>query len=325
MKFFTLLLAAFAWLPLTAQEPLGPLNTRERNPIFQRFLNPRVDGTAILAQGTWQWTLGSAYANVFERESNDSYIQSVDFELWSHHGGIRVGLAKHWEIGLELAHHETRGGFLDHFIQEFHGLLNLPNDNREDVANNSHSFYLGPQDGPALINQPDPISGFSDPVITLKRGLWQGRRGQISANLIWKSPWGSEGWTSDKSDFGTSFLMRRRGERYHLHGQAGWISLGTPAGWESVQREDFAFMSIALERSQGRRSSWVAQLDWGRSPFKQTGLKVLEDDAVNFIVGWRFGWGGNGEGQLTFSEDITSDGPAVDFSLNLQITKKFTF
>lgn len=325
MKCFALLLAALAWLPLTAQEPLGPLNTRERNPIFQRFLNPRVDGVTALAPGTWQWTLGSAYANVFERESSETYVQSVDLELWSHHGGIRVGLAKKWELNVALAHHETRRGFLDHFIQEYHGLLNLPNDNREDVPNNSHSFYLGPQAGPALIDQATPVSGFSDPVFTLKRALWQGQTWQTSANFMWKSPWGSETWTSDKSDFGASLLVRRSGRRYHLHGQASWLRLGTASGWETIQRKQFPFVSMALERSQGRRSALVAQLDWGRSPFEQTGLEVLEDNVVNLTLGWRFGWGRNGEGQLTFSEDVTGDGPAVDFSLNLQFARKFNF
>lgn len=325
MKCFVVLLATFVWLPLTAQEPLGPLATRERNPIFQRFLNPRVDGVAVLPRGTWQWALGSAYANVFEREASETYLQSADFELWSQHGGMRVGLGKNWELGLELGYHETRRGFLDHFIQEYHGVLNLPNDNREDVPNNSHSFYLGPQAGAALINQPAPVSGWSDPVFTLKRALWRGPRWQTSANLMWKTPWGGEPWTSGKSDVGASFLAQRSGRRYHLHGQASWISLGTPVGWETIQRKHYPFVSFALERSQGKRSALVAQIDWGRSPFKQTGLAVLEDDVVNLTVGLRFDWGRGGEAQLSFAEDLTGDGPAVDFSLNLEFAKKFNF
>ncbi|CAM2008022.1 DUF3187 family protein [Acanthopleuribacter pedis] len=311
--------------PLPAGEPLGPFHIRERNPVYQRFLSPRVDTAAVLSAGTSRFSLGNTYTNVFERESNEGFVQNIDFELWTFHLERGYGFGRGWEISTEWRYHETRGGFLDHFIQEYHGLLNLPNDNREDVPNNTYSFFLGPSVGPALIDFRDPVGGFSDPVITLKKQIRKGPRLTVAASLQIKPPWGADNWSSGETDAGLNLLVQRRGRKHHLHLQAAWVSIGRPEAWRAVQNGGFPFLSVALERNTGEKSSLLAQLDWGGSPFQNTGLENLEDDSVNFTVGWRRHWGKDWQAQISFAEDLTGDGPAVDFSLDIQIAKKFNF
>lgn len=321
----------FVWLcltflaPILAGEPLGPFHIRERNPIYQRFLSPRVDTAVVLPRGTLRGAFGSTYTNVFERESNETYVQNVDFELWTQHIEASYGLGNGWEIAGAWRFHDTRGGFLDHFIQEYHGWFNFPNDNREDVPNNSYHFFLGPTDGPPLIDHREPVGGASDPTVTLKKQLYQAGRLQTSAALQVKIPWGTESWSSGETDSALQVLSRWRGNRYHLHVQAAWVSLGRRAGWREIQQSGFPFGSVALERNTGKSSSLGVQLDWGGSPFTNTGLENLEDDSVNFTVGWRKHWGDGWQGQVSFAEDLTGDGPAVDFSLDIQIAKNFNF
>ncbi|CAM2066841.1 DUF3187 domain-containing protein [Sulfidibacter corallicola] len=305
--------------------PKGPLRLAEINPLYTLTYTPRAEAAPTIGPGRWRLDLGTSYSNIFERETSETHIQNLDFELMTQYLNVRRGLGTRFEVGTQLIWRSTSGGFLDHFIQEYHGLFGLPNDNRDEVPNDAFSFLFGPRDQAPSYQTGKRRFAFGEPVIFAKyQAIHQRERGfDLSFKTAVKLPWGASNQGGDGTDVSLEGIFSKSFEKYHIHGMLAWAHIDPHADLQAQMRQNGIFGSFALERTFRVRHALIAQLDLGSQLFRDTGLDNLDDAAINFSVGWAGSLSGGWAMQIGFMEDLTGNGPAVDFTLDVQVSKVF--
>lgn len=306
-----------------ADTAYGPLHIADRNPLHNQLLTVHAAPAAVLPRGTWQLDFQLAFSNIFERARNDNYFQAFDMERLTPGFQLRRGLFERWELGLSWGVEYTFGGRFDSLIQNYHDLFGLPNDSREDVPNGNHQFHLTHADGSTIVFDHPPLRAASDDaVVTLKRSLRRQDNGHIAVRGFTKIPLGDDPVSSGAADLGFALDSHHVHGRYHLHLMVAGTWFGRSDHLEALLRDGALTGMAALERRMRGPWSLLAQLDMGTSPFTGTGLSTLEDPIVNFTVG-AAGHRGAWLWQVSFAEDLTGNGPAVDFTLDLQIGRRF--
>jgi hypothetical protein len=66
----------------------------------------------------------------------------------------------------------------------------------------------------------------------------------------------------------------------------------------------------------------LVQVDAFDGYLESTGLKTLEPLGVDLTLGLA-GRAGSWDWQVGFAEDLTGDGPAIDFTLDLHLMRRF--
>jgi len=103
-------------------------------PLIQAFAYYPYNDHRTLKKGTMSASIQLDYANVYQFDHLRAGIN--DFEVLSTVMGFRYGLGRGWTADLYLRHTALTGGGLDKFIEDFHRLFNLPDNNRQAYPRN---------------------------------------------------------------------------------------------------------------------------------------------------------------------------------------------
>ena len=296
----------------------GPLVVGERNPLFNLFYVPHAEQASPLPQGQWLFEVGNGYANIFERSGNLEYFEELDLEMVTTEIAFRRGLKNRWEIGGRVPFHSFFGGALDHFIEEFHDTLSLPNDTRDERPQNAYNYLFFRYEGPVYAQVGKQQFEPGGPTFFVKYGL--NSRNPMSLRATIKAPLGDDALDSGKTDVALEFLGATTMGRTRFHAMASLFTLNAPDHWDGVNNDAALFLSATLERPW-RGLSLLVQLDGSTPYFRNTGLTNLDDPTTNLILGVA-GRSGKTDWQVSFAEDITGQGPAVDFTLALHLKRR---
>ncbi len=145
---------------------------------------------------------------------------------------LRVGVARHFEVGVEIPLLSHHAGFLDSVIDVYHDRFNLPDGGRAGFADDRFSAaYVG--DGQTLFFDRSPGTGLGDIVLSGRVALLRagGRRPAIAATLSAKVPTGDADRLrgSGAADYGASLQISRSFGRSTLHAGLGYA---VPGDWE---------------------------------------------------------------------------------------------
>ena len=131
---------ALAAAPATAGDfvPGGNAGALARN-----FALPVLGNGGVLASGRseTQFTLDFTNEYVSEGQGNCAVeCITLDGETARLRFDYRRGLARGWDFSADLAVLRQGGGFLDNWIQDWHGWFGLPNGGRESAADNQYRY-----------------------------------------------------------------------------------------------------------------------------------------------------------------------------------------
>lgn len=304
----------------------GPLPTRSQNPLLLQSLALPMESATTRNKKQIATELQTTFSNAYEFSGAGNTRLALDMEIWRTVLAQEYGLADDVDLRLEVPFITNSGGFLDGFIQGYHGFLGAPNGGREKVANGQHQFFMR-QNGRTLFNHTKTPLGLSD--LSL-RAKWQLNRRflqklpfDLAAAFAIKLPTGaaSRGLGSGHVDLGFSFFAEKALGRFHFVSQAGAVFLtGHDALDPVVSKTVFQFgQSAEFQIKDGW--SVIAQLTGSAPNFKNVDAKALKGPAVDLTIGFagsfpiRSGFCDEYYYKFGFSEDITAQGPAVDFSL----------
>ena len=138
----TLVMAACSTVPTVPQTVRGPVPARVNGPVVGQFVSPRPRSTATQEAGTLGTAAFSAYSNIMQVDSQGADLVELDGELWRTSLFLRYGIDKRSEFEIELPFLWTTGGFLDSFIEGWHGLFGFPNGGREDRPRDDYSMRV---------------------------------------------------------------------------------------------------------------------------------------------------------------------------------------
>lgn len=310
---------------------LGPISVREQNPVYLQTLSLTPKRASVLPEGTIEMRIDSAYSNLFEEGSTATANLDMDMELWRLTPQVSYGLTDDLEIGIEVPLMHFNGGFLDAFIQKFHKFFGFPNGGRNLVPNNRFS-YLFQAGGATLFNYPSADMGLGDISLRIKHQL-TGEDDDWPA-IAWfadiKFPTGkqSRGFGNGSPDFGLGAAIEASWKRLHGYFNAAYYITGGNDMYAGFMNDKmFAYM-VAGELTILPTWSLIVELNGSTPLLAHSGLDAWDGVPLNLIVGFKgeeqkllggqdFIW------QVGFSEDVTSKGPSVDFTVFISLGVRF--
>lgn len=177
-------------------------------------------------------------------------------------------------------------GRLDGLIEQFHRSFGLGQEGRTGIPRDSFTVYLVDGETELYIGEPPGISlgdisaGGKLSLTTLASGV------ELTLNSELKLPTGSRSRLagSGSLDFGTQLIASWHGRRNGLHGAAGVRLLG-PNKLLSTRQQTVLSGLVAWELAFGGRTSALLQLTASQGLFRQLGLDLLDDTALQGTIG----------------------------------------
>ena len=319
-----LFLPSLSFASLTEYRPAGPLNARSQNPLYLQFLAMPIESPQTLNQHQFETKVSTTFSNAFEYDPFANTIVNLDMEIWRTAIAFAYGVTDEIDIQIEIPFITNGGGFLDSFIQWYHNLFGLPNGGRELVGNNEFHYDLI-QGGNNLLGYTNTAFGFSDITLRFKYIFSERLRLPffLAATGYVKLPTGqaSKGLGSGQLDAGMSLFGEKSIKRFHFVTQVGVAVLGKSNALNPIQKRAFFSFGQSVEFQILDALSVIVQLTGNTSAFKNTNTTVLSDPVLDLNIGFagavplqhwfidEFFY------QWSFSEDIMSRGPSVDFSV----------
>jgi hypothetical protein len=272
-----------------------------------------------VGRGRFRVDVSASYSNIFEASESDDHFQYFDLERLTNMVTLRVGVMEDVELGGRFGVQTNWGGFLDGFILGFHEFFGFPSGQRPDVANGHFAVVLA-RKGMEPISVPP---GKLQEDLQLFAG-WRAvgdadSRLAVSLRGSVKLPTGSTRVGTGNRDVAAEVVGRWSGERTHLHGALGMVTLTPSPSMEAFTADRAATYLIALERRVTPRVSWVAQVLGASRYVGGFGVEALDRVPLNLVLGASGVVGGGWLWQASLAEDVVGGGPSVDFTFDLQL------
>ena len=313
------LLAALGAVPVAATEPLYVKNL---SPVAGLFGLPSQRDAATAVDGSLEVALHGSLANHYRLDSTPTEYLNLDGETGRVALELRYGLARNWDVQLEVPWLDHSGGHLDSLIDDWHDFWGMPDGGRDGVPNDMLNYrYATP--GAAGFSLQSSASGLGDVSLSLTHAFY--RDDSSAASLVLGYKFG----TGDEDDFlgsgADDVFVAVRFSGNHLsdlplswHGQAGYLRAGDSDRLDGVQEQDLWFAGLALDWLVTDRWSLIAQLDSHAAPM-DSDITALGDDAVMLTVGTRWRFTQNWSADVGMVEDIrTETAPDVTFQASLR-------
>lgn len=324
------LLVLLFWLPpcVTVAFELEPLHTRNLAPPALIHGIPTLQPARVLKPGVRQWNLTVDGVSNFTFRSAEGATTRLDGETWRAELTLKRGLANGFEAGLVLPWLRHSGGFLDHFIENWHDLFGLPQGGRDTAARNRLTYSYSDAAGRSF-TRTSATEGIGD--LALEAG-WQwleaadgdslSVRGRLklptgsSARLTGSGGWDGALWLSGE---------RRRQAAFGpwvLYGGAGILLTETGNLLPGLRRNQAVTVTLGAGWQPWSRLGLQLQFDGHTPLYRHTGLREFDRFAGQLALGGQADLGKATTLELAVVEDILVD-TAPDVVLHLGLRRNF--
>ncbi len=297
----------------------GPFRVPEQHTVYALFLTPRPERADVLPAGTFELAWRSTYSNVFEFVRDPAIDVTLDYERWTNTFEVVWAPRDRVEVGVRSALVTGWGGFMDGLVQWYHARLALPNGDREDVADNEFEVSVVAA-GDSILSL-DGGTHLADPIVWVAVPIFRGRKA-LSARASVKLPVGDPDWSSGRVDVALQLDARHTFTDWATYAGAAIGTVNAGPTLDPFTASLAGTFHLGMERRLGR--TWAAMVQFqGSTPFLR-GFQTRELDRapVNLGVGFTGRTGSNWLWQVAFTEDIRPDSPAVDFTLDLHLSRR---
>lgn len=289
-----------------------------QNTLARSFALPVIGQSSVLgaSQSTFaaDYDLTTEYYN--DLKGNEAII--VDGETSGFALSWRQGIGHDVELIARLPVLVVGGGFMDHFIKEWHKTFGLPNGNREKAQDNQRQITYTVNGNPVLDER---RSGTTLGDIQLGAGLKLGDntalRGMVklpngSDSKLTGGNWGGAVW----GDFGFPFA---KGSSWDGFASLGATLAQKADALQDQQRSVAAFGGVGLGYFLTQNFEVRSQLYGHSALYKNTELPGLKKPGLQLTLGGSYRWSPKVNMDVFFQEDpVTYSSP--DFSLHLGLT-----
>jgi len=316
----------------SATASYGPLQTRSQNPLYLQWLALPMEAPPTLRRGQIETIAHTTFSNLFDLSTTGNTLLDTDMELWRTAFVLGYGFGRHVDIRVELPFITTSGGFLDGFVQNFHHTFGFPNGGREQVADYRFSYRMS-QSGVSLFNHDSQTFSLSDVVLRGKFFVPQSITLPIDLAVLpyIKFPTGqqSQGLSSGHLDGGLAVLAQKSWGGLSLTTQVGGVILGGHEDLDDFLRAGFFSFGLSIEYRIVQWLAIIGQLTGNTSAFQNLENTPLSEIVLDLNIGVAgvFPLGRDHKTELfyqvSFTEDVLSKGPSVDFSVFLLAGLRF--
>lgn len=292
-----------------------------RFPPHLMFLTPGPISPETPDRGAFITGLFVDYSPVFVNDGSESWAAVVDMEMTTIEVSLEYGLTEKISLSVALPFVNMEDGFLDHFLNEYHDLLNVPDYNREFRPDNEFLYFIRDNGGQWFAAKEGGLHP-ADATLTAKYRLLDRRTGPFQTTLgaayLLKLPLGDEtnGFGGGRFDHGVSLMSRFTKDALSLHLNATYILLTDPDTIAAdVRTENIYGVLAGIDYRLNPDWSLSAFVNWYTSPTADdTGIMQLDDDSVEIVFGLTRRLNEKSRLEFGFSEDLTQAAP--DFTVH---------
>lgn len=309
------LLALSATRPLQGQglpafERINPVLHSRSGLYFQPYQDPAPAGSR------WRFTAGLDYASTIElNTSRRGADYLLDTEL------LRLGVTATRDLGrnaflrLDAGLYGAYDGFMDGFLDWYHGLLGIRMPEREARPQDRFAYRVALPDG---ITVERGASGAFLGDLRAGVGVRTSRRAQTMLSLTVPTSTGPAGF--GRGTVSVSLLETVRlpvSSRGVFEGSAGVGHTPRRGELAAYQRAWFGAASSGLRYRVWGGMSLFANLYVETPAYAGTGLPALDRRTVALDFGWIHRSADGGEWRIGMTEDLEPSGPAIDLIFRL--------
>jgi len=297
----------------------GPIASRTQEPILLTHLAFRPRRAATQPEGTSSIAVQEAYSSIYQTGHTSTSEVTFDGELSRTSFALRRALSDRTDIEVEIAAVYATAGFLDSFVDAYHHVLGLPNENRSDrpkdayemklvkdgnVAYSLESDELGVADVPIVVTHALAVESERTPAIALRAGI--------------ELPTGSDekGFGNGKFDYGAGILAEKSFGRWTATGAVDYTWPGTSDSLDraGISAEDGFDVQLGIEYRWNDRMSLLLGAILLPPVTRDVLVKQLDDQILSIDVGCAWDLGERSRLTIGLEEDaIANAGP--DFTL----------
>lgn len=314
-------------VPAKAAE-IAPFDTFNQSPLVQIYGLPSPGRATILGKGDMEARLSFDLANNFAHHLNGHEAVMLDGETLRSTLSLYRGFTANFEAGLELPIVSHSGGFLDGFIEGWHGFFGLPNGTRAQEPEN-RLLYFYKKNGGTRLQVSDSSTGIGDLRLTGATQLYSGGDTSLALRGLMKFPTGD---SRDLAGSGsTDLALWLSADRHFDLGNWGEAALFGSLGGLAMTDGD-------VLRGQQRNFVGYGSLGAGWSPLEKLALKfqfsshspfyrgsdLVEVDAFStmLVVGGTIAFSEKTALDIGVSEDVAID-RSPDTSFHLALSSRF--
>jgi hypothetical protein len=292
---------------LPAYSPINPVAAARSGLGFEPYRDP--------LPGRWLVSLGLEYASTIESNELNRATYLLDSELLRLDLGLRRDLGRRTFL---LAGTEIRGvyaGFLDGFLDWYHGVLGLDIPERERRPRDEFLYLVETPSGEAF--RPEANDFFlGDTRVGL--GLrWTPHLQSVAAVTLPTST-GPEGYGKGVVSLSLFHTVRAPlSQRLVYEGSVSTGYTATHGGLAEHQRQAMVAASSGLRWGIWGRHSIYGNFFYHSPYYEGTTLPSLDRRELSFDFGWMLGGPGPSEWRLGMTEDLEPGGPAIDLVFRL--------
>lgn len=299
---------------------MGPLHAINRVPTHLMFLTPVPTAPADPAYGRLQTELDIDYARIFFSNRSTHWQTLADMEMTVVTFSLEYQLSRRFWIGAGIPIAGMNSGILDDFVEGFHETFGLPNNNRCGRSKNEFGYLLR-KDGRDWISAKSGGFHLADSRVSLRMALLRNTSNlplNIDLQYLLKLPLGSAdaGFGSGRFDHGLFLPMQLNSAPWSIYFMPGWILPAPPdtlGADVAVNPMGAAFLGVEYAPSPGL--SLLGQVNFYTSPLETTGIRQLDQDSMELVLGISGQITSGTVLEMAFSEDLTRNAP--DFSVHI--------
>lgn len=265
--------------------------------------------------GHWQASVALDYGSAIEHDSAPSVRYDLDAELLR----VRVRLAR--DVGprafvqLDAEAGGAYAGFLDGFLEWYHGLIGITMPERDRRPHNAFLWQMRPRDAALITRRPSDLY-LGD--LRLGAGLRLAPQLQTLVTMTLPTNTGPTGYGRGVVAAGLITTVRAPLARPLVY--EGSVGLGyTPTHGDlaAVQRTTMVSGSSGLRWRFWGRQSLYGNLFYHSPYYRDTGIRGLDRRELSFDFGWILATRGGREWRIGMTEDFEPGGPAIDLVFRL--------
>jgi len=284
--------------------------------LARSFALPTLGAWRVAAQGQAHSRVSFDVVNEYVSEGNCAVeCITLDGETQRLVTDYRVGLGGGWDLSLRVPLLDRDGGFLDGWIEQWHGWFGLPNGGREAAARDQFR-YRYERAGAVLLDETAGDTGLGD--VSLGLGLALGDGAALRALV--KLPTGDGPALSGGNTGGAAWLD---------------LALPVPAGWDgyfsagysrnergdvltALQNQEVLFGGIGLLAPITREVRLLMQLNANGRLYEGGELSPLARHGLPLTLGLQFRTSRQGRFDIGFQEDPSVNG-SPDFAFYVSL------
>ncbi len=298
----------------------GPLNIRNSFPLFLSTGTPLI----ISAEPESSIDLNLMYSSTYLVSTAGEWSFNLDLEAAIMDIQIkRIFFGDSLELSLDLPVMSFNSGFLDGFLESYHSAFGFPDYGRSNRPPNDFLFEVT-HNGRTVVAGKSGEIALGDVRVGIKKALYV-KDPYISLYGFVEFPTGDpkRGYGNGALDTGVALLVNKGiGDRLMTYLNAGAVFTDSLRGEETIELADYLYGAAGVEWLYSGNLSLNTQFFIQGSPFRNTGIRAIDEVATILSVGGRYRINLKKSLEFSFSEDTNTAG-APDFMVGFGYRYKF--